>query len=96
MKILLGALLCAGLMTSCVSIQSAGVSGPLEKAGSSVRADASGIGFLSLTAPSADELERIAMTKLASQGATKNITSRLTVRNFVIVQLYSVEASAEK
>ncbi|HET9240341.1 MAG TPA: hypothetical protein VFO10_23965 [Oligoflexus sp.] len=97
MKKLLLSLCLSPLLTGCIGLSSVGVSDVVSgDAKSSLRAESSGIGFLALTVPSADSLEREAVGKLAAQGAAKNVTTRLTMRNFVIVQLYSVEAIGQK
>jgi hypothetical protein len=97
MKKLLLSLCLSPLLTGCIGLSSVGVSDVVGgDAKSSLRAESSGIGILALTVPSAESLEREAVSKLAAQGAAKNVTTRLTMRNFVIVQLYSVEAVGQK
>ena len=82
-------------LNSCVVMSSASVSNP-GPTGTMVSATASGTGFLALTTPSVESLERNAVQQLAGQGATKNVTTRLEMRNFVIVQLYKVTATGDK
>ncbi len=85
------------LLSGCIGLGSVSVSEVVagSDAKASITAESSGMGFLALTVPSED-LERDVIKKLAAQGATKNVSTRLTMRNFVIVQLYSVTAVGQK
>lgn len=82
--------------TGCISISGAGISNVNSKKGKKVWAEASSMGILSLTVPNAKKLEMTALNKLVAKGATKNITTRLQMRNFMVVQSYTVIATGEK
>lgn len=88
--------LLAQLSTSCIHVASVSGGDLAESTGKRVMSEASGMGFLSLTAPSQKELEAKAVAGLARKGATKNVVTRLSVRDFFIVQMYSVNASGQK
>ncbi len=76
----------------CVAIHSANLSDPNSAAGKEVTAEASGMGFLMLTVPAIDGLEKTAIDGLKSQcnGDVKNITTRLQMRQLVLAQSYKV------
>ncbi len=83
----------SAMFASCVSIHSAGVTDFNGKTkGNIVRANASGFGVLALSTPSPNSLERKAMAKLQikCEGKVDNITSRMQMRNWMLVQYYSV------
>ncbi|HAW53345.1 MAG TPA: hypothetical protein DCX54_13625 [Flavobacteriales bacterium] len=84
------------LMSSCITMSGISVSDVAAGGGSMVSGKASGMGFLALTVPAAADLERQAMEQAKANGATKNLTARLTMRNLVIVQLYAVEVTGDK
>jgi len=84
------------LLTSCVSLYNTTISDISPVKGDAVSVTASGMGFLSLTVPAQSKLEQKALEELKEKGVTKNITSRLTMRNWVIVQYYRVKATGEK
>jgi len=96
MKKLFAAVSTAVLLSGCVAVTSANLSNVVEKGGEQVKAESSGIGILSLTVPDQQALEGAALKTLKTKGATKNITTRLQVRNWVLVQFYTVSASGEK
>ena len=85
-------------LSSCIGLQYASVSDLDSNAGKAARVSAttSGTGFLMWTIPDAKSLEIKAMNELKEKGATKNITSRLSMRNFLIVQLYEIHVEGEK
>ena len=83
-------------LTGCIALQSVSVSGVTPSGGSAVTTSASGLGILALTIPSITELERKALDDAKSQGASKNFSARLSMRNWVIVQNYKVEVTGEK
>ena len=90
------ALICASMFTGCIALQCTTISDLSGGKGSSVSAEAGGMGFLMLTVPDRASLEGAAMKDLKEKGGTKNITSRLTMRNWMIVQYYKVSVSGEK
>ena len=83
-------------MSSCIAISSVSVSDPASGAGSTVTGDASGMGFLMLIAPDAESLEKEALAAAKANGATKNMTARLQMRNWMLVQNYRVIVTGEK
>ena len=86
------------LLTGCVAITSVSIDNPVAKSkGEKLTAESSAVGVLSLTVPNATRLEGEALERLNDQGATKNVTSRLQVRNwFGFVQVYKVVVTGEK
>ena len=97
MRHILVGLACGIFFTGCVAITSASVDSVVGKGGPKVMAEAGGVGILSLTVPDVKALEGAALDKLRSQGATKNVTSRLQMRNwFGFVQVYQVMLTGEK
>ncbi|SMF05290.1 hypothetical protein [Pseudobacteriovorax antillogorgiicola] len=96
MKRIFFAILMSLSMTSCVHIAGVSASNVTADKGRQVMASTSGMGFLSLTTPNAKSLEASAIAQLKQKGATKNVTTRLEMRNFIIVQMYSVTATGEK
>ena len=83
-------------MSSCIAIQSVSVSNPDSGSGSAVTGDASGMGFLMLTTPDAASLEKEALAAAKANGATKNMTARLQMRQWLLVQNYRVIVTGEK
>ncbi len=83
-------------MEGCVSLTSVSISDISKGSKDTVTESASGVGFLGLTTPSPDGLEREVVRKLASRGGAANISTRMQVRNFLIVQIYSVSGTATK
>lgn len=100
MKRLLGLVAVCALAVSfsgCITLHSASISGISTSSASTFEtAEASGVGVLHLSAPEAQDLEREALKELASKGATRNITTRLSSREFGLVQVYKVTATGEK
>ena len=77
----------------CVAIHSANLSDPNSAAGKEVTAEASGMGFLMLTVPAIDGLEKTAIDGLKSQcnGDVKNVSTRLLMRDILgVAQAYKV------
>ena len=90
-------MLCSLCLTGCVGITSVSLDNIAAKSkGEKLVAESSGVGILTLTVPNANRLEAEALDRLRELGATKNVTSRLQMRNFMVVQLYSVVATGEK
>ncbi len=77
----------------CVAIHSVGVSGISSNVGQEVTAEVSGMGFLHLTAPATENLEKAAINNLKSQcnGDVKNVSTRLLMRDILgVAQAYKV------
>ena len=98
MKKLLALLLASQALTGCIVLSSTNLAEVVAAADAKgeVEAEASSFGFLSLTVPAPSELERAAVKELSAKGGTKNISTRLTMRNFVVVQSYTVTAVGQK
>lgn len=73
---------------SCITMTSANVSNVSANNGNLVRASADGFGILHLSVPR-DLAERVA-GDLARQGATGNVSTVMTMREWGIVQYYKV------
>ena len=97
MRQFLVALLCGFFLTGCVVLSSTSVDNVVAKSGPKAIADTSAIGILSLTLPDVNALEVAALGKIQGQGAVKNVTTRLEMRNwFGVVQVYKVTITGEK
>lgn len=83
-------------LTGCVSLHSALVSNVNEKDGKLITAEVSGMGILALTVPSTQSLEAAAVKKLKRKGVKSVISTRVQMRNFMVVQMYSVVATGVK
>ena len=82
------------MIQGCVFIRSGSISDSTGT-GNAVSASASDMGFLELLAP--DGLTHSANEQLASQcpgGKFTNVQTELSMRDFLLVQLYSVSANA--
>ena len=88
-------ILLAFFAISCVGVTSSTLTDVKNKPGKRVEARTSASGILALTSPNPADLEEAAMKDLLSQcpGEVINITSRLQMRNFFIVQMYAVVVS---
>ena len=80
-------------LSGCVFIESSAITGRSGN-GKSVTTSASDYGILGLTIPSG--LTGAANSQLAAQcpGNLTNVQTELSVRNFIVVQLYDVTATA--
>jgi len=87
-------LLACYLVQGCVFIRSSSITGSAGT-GTAVNASASDMGFLELVAPTG--LTHSANQQLATQcpgGKFGNVQSELSMRDFLLVQLYTVSADA--
>lgn len=75
---------------SCITIQSVSISDVQPSSGAEVVATVSGVGFLHLGAPRG--LAEKATNELKSKGATGNVSTILTMREWGIIQYYKVSA----
>lgn len=79
------------LFTSCVAIQSVSISDVKPTTGKQVEATASGIGFFALTVPKG--IAERATNDLKGKQVVGNVSTVMTMRNWMIVQYYKVTAS---
>jgi hypothetical protein len=77
------------LGNGCVAKYSHAVSASQATAGSTVEAEASGVGVLMLTAPDLNASE--ALKAKCPSGKLSNVETQSKMRNFFIVQLYGVD-----
>lgn len=89
-KLSFAVLLCAS-MTSCITMQSATISDVKSTKGTEVTASAGGFSILALTAPR--DISKKATQELKNKGAVGDVSTVMTVRNWVIVQYYRVTAT---
>ena len=84
-------------LSGCIALTSVSMSNVIRKGGNNPQhAEVSGLGILGLTVPDSSALEVEALKQLRAKGVTKNITTRLTMRNWGVVQYYSVVATGSK
>jgi hypothetical protein len=83
-------------LSGCLSIRNATISSFQVSRGATVSAEASALGYVNLTSPNPTELEKAAIEQLRQKGATKNVTSRLEVRDWLVLQVYTLKATAER
>jgi hypothetical protein len=95
-KFMLSAI-CAGFalcLQSCIVMTSTSIANVKPSSGRQVSASAGAMGFLRLTAPR--QIAKKATEDLKQQGATSNISTTLTMREwFGIVQYYRVVATGQ-
>ncbi|MDB5107331.1 MAG: hypothetical protein JWM69_272 [Candidatus Binatus sp.] len=93
-KLMIAPLIAASVLASgCVMIESSAIS-DRSGAGNVISASASDMGYVHLVAPQA--LTSTAATNLLAQCATgkvSGVTTELTMRDFILVQMYNVSAT---
>jgi len=77
-------------MTSCITMQSVGISDVKPSTGMEVKASSGGLGILTLTVPK--KIVEQTTQELKSKGVVGNVSTVMTVRNWGIVQYYKVTA----
>ena len=77
-------------LNSCVSVKSVSISDVKPSTGTEVTATATGMGLLHLTVPKG--LAERATYELKSKGAVGNVSTVLTMKEFGIVQFYTITA----
>jgi len=86
-------ILISSSLTSCISMQSVSVSNVKPSTGTEVRASAGGLGILTLTVPR--NIAEKATYELKNKGAVSNVSTVMTMRDWVIVQYYRVTATGQ-
>jgi hypothetical protein len=85
------AVLITGSMTSCITMQSVSVSNVKPSTGTEVKSSAGGMGVFGLSVPRG--IAEKATNELKNKGAVGNVSTVMTVRNWVVVQFYRVTAT---
>jgi hypothetical protein len=78
-------------LQSCITMSTATVSNVKPTSGKEATASVGGMGILALTVPR--DLAPRAVEELRQKGVTGNISTTLTVRNWLVVQYYRVVAT---
>ncbi len=79
------------LFTSCIAMQSVSISDVKPTTGKQVEASASGLGFFALTVPKG--VAERATNDLKGKQVVGNVSTVMTMRNWMIVQYYKVTAT---